>query len=390
MVIDHRIYSIGGTGYGEFWKSPDVIAQYVDTSGGPESCCTYNMLKLSRILFRHDPDPKYMEYYEKGLYNHILGSKQDASGTGDRPLVTYPNPQGAGSVRDYQPYTGATCCEGTGMENATKYQDTVFMATTDDSALYVNLFAPATLTWAAKNVTITQTTTFPVQQGTTLKVTGSATFALRIRRPGWAKTGYVVKLNGTVVDTSAVDPGTYLEISRGWSDGDTITIDMPFTFRTEATVDDPTLRSVFYGPILLIALSSTTQTVTFNGKARLSGDLVDGFTPVSGKTMHFTSSGGLEWAPFYEGNTTAFGSYAHHQTPVVTFAGVSSGVANRVGSDGTTTLLDHIWGNAPFGNKQAFLNQVEKSTATWSAAGKLSTVERQRVLVTAGKAPVKA
>lgn len=76
MVVPHRMYGIGGTSTTEFWKARDVIAGTLSATTA-ESCCAYNMLKLSRALFFHEQDPAYMDYYERALYNQVLGSKQD-------------------------------------------------------------------------------------------------------------------------------------------------------------------------------------------------------------------------------------------------------------------------------------------------------------------------
>ncbi|MGW1785307.1 beta-L-arabinofuranosidase domain-containing protein, partial [Streptomyces sp. NPDC002143] len=170
MVVPHRMYGIGGTSTGEFWKARDVVAGTISATNA-ETCCAYNLLKLSRTLFFHEQTPAYMDYYERALLNQVLGSKQDTADA-EKPLVTYFIGLTPGHVRDYTPKQGTTCCEGTGMESATKYQDSVYFKAADGSALYVNLYSPSTLTWAEKGVTVTQTTDYPVEQGTTLTFGG--------------------------------------------------------------------------------------------------------------------------------------------------------------------------------------------------------------------------
>lgn len=182
MVVPHRMYGIGGTSTAEFWKARDVIAGTIGAATA-ETCCAYNLLKLSRTLFFHEQDPAYMDYYERALYNQVLGSKQDTADA-EKPLVTYFIGLTPGHVRDYTPKQGTTCCEGTGMESATKYQDSVYFMAADGSALYVNLYSPSTLTWAEKGVTVAQSTDFPREQGSTLTVRGrTSAFALRLRVP---------------------------------------------------------------------------------------------------------------------------------------------------------------------------------------------------------------
>jgi DUF1680 family protein len=127
------------------------------------------MLKLSRNLFFHDPDPKYMNYYEQGLFNQILGSRRDVDSV-TNPQVTYFVPVRPGQRRSYGNL--GTCCGGTGMENHTKYQDSIYFRAADDSALYVNLYIASTLNWEEKKLSITQSTNYPFEAHT-LTVNGS-------------------------------------------------------------------------------------------------------------------------------------------------------------------------------------------------------------------------
>lgn len=141
MVAGSRTYSLGGTGQGEMFRARNAIAATLGDNNA-ETCATYNMLKLSRQLFFHEPDPAYMDHYERGLTNHILASRRDAPGT-DSPEVTYFVGMGPGVVREYG-NTG-TCCGGTGMENHTKYQDSVYFRSADGNAVYVSLYLASTL-----------------------------------------------------------------------------------------------------------------------------------------------------------------------------------------------------------------------------------------------------
>lgn len=143
MVAGPRTYSLGGTGQGEMFRARGAIAATLGDNNA-ETCATYNMLKLSRQLFFHEPTPAYMDYYERGLTNHILASRRDAPST-DSPEVTYFVGMGPGVVREYD-NTG-TCCGGTGMENHTKYQDSVYFRSAGGDALYVNLYIASTLRW---------------------------------------------------------------------------------------------------------------------------------------------------------------------------------------------------------------------------------------------------
>ncbi|MDQ1593524.1 MAG: uncharacterized protein QOH40_80, partial [Arthrobacter pascens] len=383
MVAHRRMYSIGGTSQTEFWKGPNQIASTLHDTDA-ESCCAYNMLKLSRELFFKDQNPAYMDYYERALFNQVLGSKQDQDNA-ELPLATYFIGLQPGAVRDFTPKQGTTCCEGTGMESATKYQDSVYFTSEDHSALYVNLYMPSTLNWPGKNITVTQETSFPFEQQTRLTFAGSGQFELRLRVPAWATAGFAVRVNGTPVEAAAA-PGAYLNIARNWKSGDTVQIDMPFTLRAERALDDPAIQTLMYGPVHLVAWDSRTTFLPFSlyGSAKLNGDLIPATRPVPGKPLHFTLDG-LELAPFLEGTTNAFHSYFRRTEPNVVFGGVDSGAANPARAN-KTTLLDDVWEAAPFANKPELLQRVAKVTGSWSADGALTQADADRIYKAAQRA----
>lgn len=383
MVVPTRMFSIGGTSQGEFWKERDRIAATLHATDA-ESCCAYNMLKLSRELFFKDRNPAYMDYYERALFNQVLGSKQDRE-SAELPLATYFIGLQPGAVRDFTPKQGTTCCEGTGLESATKYQDSVYFTAGDGSTLYVNLYIPSTLRWAAKNITVTQTTSFPYEQKTALKIEGSGQFELRLRVPAWATAGFTVRVNGAPARTTAA-PGTYFSLARTWKNGDTVEVDMPFTLRAERALDDPSVQTLMYGPVHLVARDARTELLPFSlyGTARLNGDLAPALRPVAGKPLHFTLAG-VELAPFLEGTEDAFHSYFRRTEPSVVFGGVESGVANPARAN-KTTLLDDIWQVAPFANKPELLRRVTQVTGTWVSEGSLSRADADRINAAAQRA----
>ncbi|WP_327595971.1 beta-L-arabinofuranosidase domain-containing protein [Streptomyces chartreusis] len=384
MVVPHRMYGIGGTSTAEFWKARGVIAGTISDTDA-ETCCAYNMLKLSRTLFFHEQRPQYMDYYERTLYNQVLGSKQDKADA-EKPLVTYFIGLTPGHVRDYTPKQGTTCCEGTGMESATKYQDSVYFKAADGSALYVNLYSPSQLSWDEKSVTVNQATSFPREQGTTLTFGGAGSaFALRLRVPSWATAGFRVTVNGSAVSGTPV-PGSYLTVSRTWRSGDTVKISMPFRLRVEKALDDRSLQSLFYGPITLVGRNSATNYLQLGlyRNAGLSGDLLPSLTPVSGKPLHFTL-GGTEFAPFFEGREDPTHAYFRRSEPRVILGNSDSGVTNPAKPDGTT-LLDEIWAGAPFTGKGALVSRVRSTVNAWVSAGLLGQADGQTVIRTAQQA----
>ncbi|WP_340114713.1 beta-L-arabinofuranosidase domain-containing protein [Maribellus mangrovi] len=251
------MYSIGGVAGARnpanaecFTAQPATLYENGFSVGGQnETCATYNMLKLSRNLFLYNQHTELMDYYERGLYNHILASVAE-----DSPANTYHVPLRAGSIKQFSNahMDGFTCCNGTALESNTKLQNTIYFRSADNKALYVNLFVPSTLKWTDRDITLTQTTAYPKEDHTTLTISGSGKFDLNVRVPHWATEGFFVIINGKRENVEAV-PGTYLTVSRKWKDGDTVELRMPFHFYLEPVMDQQNIASLFYGPVLLAA-----------------------------------------------------------------------------------------------------------------------------------------
>lgn len=295
------MYSIGGVAGARnpnnaecFTAHPDSLFTDGFSNGGQnETCATYNLLKLSRQMFMFEPDAKYMDYYEQALYNHILASvdEHDAGNTYHVPLNPGARKQFSNAHMD-----GFTCCNGTALESNTKLQDSIYFRSADDQALYVNLYVPSQLNWAARKVVVTQETDFPHDDSTKLLIKGGGTFDLKVRVPGWATQGFPVKINGKAQPLKA-EPGTYLSLGRTWKDGDTIELKMPFSFHLMPVMNQPNIASLFYGPVLLAAEESEPRSswrpITLNGEhleQSISGDP---------HTLRF-KVGNVSFKPFYE------------------------------------------------------------------------------------------
>ena len=244
-VAHHRSYVIGGNSDGEAFFPPENFSKHLGPST-TESCNTYNMLKLTRHLFAWSPSAEAMDFYERGLYNHILASQDPDSG-----MMTYYVPLRPSAFRTYStPDNSFWCCVGTGMENHAKYGDTIFYH--DDKSLYVNLFIASELNWKEKGLNVRQETRFPEEEGTRLsfKTRKPVKLALRIRYPSWAQRGITLTINGAKQKIEP-QPGSYVTIERNWRSGDIVDVRLPMSLRTEAMPDDPKMVALLYGPIVL-------------------------------------------------------------------------------------------------------------------------------------------
>ncbi|WP_449350466.1 glycoside hydrolase family 127 protein [Streptomyces shaanxiensis] len=381
MVAGPRTYSLGGTGQGEMFRARGAIAATLGDNNA-ETCATYNMLKLSRQLFFRDPDPQYADYYERGLTNHILASRRDTPSTSS-PEVTYFVGMGPGVVREYD-NTG-TCCGGTGMENHTKYQDSIYFRSADGGTLYVNLYLASTLRWPERGIVLEQTSTYPYEGVRTLTFReGGGRLDLRLRIPSWATAGVTVTVNGVRQPVQAV-PGSHVSLNRDWRAGDRVGVSTPYRLRVERALDDPTVQSLFHGPVLLVAQSPATslRAFSFYKDFTLRGELADAIRP-EGRPLYFTTHG-LTLAPFHIADTTRYHAYFRRTEPVVVFGGRDSGVPNRTRGDGLT-FLDVLWAQAPFASSTAFVQAVRALAEVWLAEGLLSAAERDRVITAAQNA----
>ncbi|MDR0670844.1 MAG: glycoside hydrolase family 127 protein [Oscillospiraceae bacterium] len=316
-AVNSYSYSMGGvagyTGNSEaFVATPDILYQpgtsgpgihggtYTGNGDMCEGCATYNMLKISSALFQHDPDAKYMDYYERALYNQIAAIIQP---TGVGTVYHFAQTPGAAKSYGNTNLTGFSCCNGTGIENHTKYQDSIYMRKGDDE-LYVNLYIPSTLYWK-DGLTVRQSTGYPNSDTTTLTVAGGGDFALNLRIPYWASNGFAVLLNGEPLDIAA-DPSSYVVIDRVWSDGDTVTLTIPMDFHIFETINRPNIASVLYGPIVLAA-SETAVQPTFR-KVTLDGADLSNSIAIDPSTLT-AQTNGVTLKPLYTYNTQRYSTY---------------------------------------------------------------------------------
>ncbi|TYP97138.1 DUF1680 family protein [Sphingobacterium allocomposti] len=300
-AVNDYMYSIGGVAGARnpanaecFISQPATLYENGFSAGGQnETCATYNMLKLTKNLFLYDQRTELMDYYERGLYNHILASVAE-----DSPANTYHVPLRPGSMKQFSNanMTGFTCCNGTAIESSTKLQSAIYFRSTDNKTLYVNLFIPSTLQWTERAVTIQQTTNFPKEDRTQLTVKGSGKFDIKVRVPSWATKGFSVRINGKLQELHA-QAGSYVTISRRWKDGDVISLEMPFQFHLHPVMDQPNIASLFYGPILLAAQEDEAR----KDWRKVTLDAEDISKSIEGDPSRLRFSiGDVLFKPFYE------------------------------------------------------------------------------------------
>lgn len=292
LLQGRYVYATGGVGNGEMFRQPYTQVLSMATNGlregeaqaNPdinETCCTYNLLKLSRGLNCYNPDDaRYMDYYERALFNQVVGSLNP-----DEYQTTYQYAVGLNATKPFGNETPqSSCCGGTGAENHTKYQEAAYFAS--DSALWVALYMPTTLNWRAKGVRVRQECEWPAQASTLTVAEGEADFALKLRVPAWATEGFEVRLNGKPV-AGEFAPGSYAVIpARRWVAGDKVEVAMPFAKRIEygpdklpaevasqdgAQLDAAWVGVLMYGPLAMTATDvATWRQATLDVDSRLA------------------------------------------------------------------------------------------------------------------------
>ena len=296
-VSGPRSVAFGGNSEREHFNPTDDFSALLESREGPETCNTYNMLRLTEALFRAEPAARYADYYERALYNHILASQHPEHGG-----YVYFTPIRPRHYRVYsQPEVCFWCCVGTGMENHGKYGAFIYGRSPADDALFVNLFVASELDWTERGVRVRQETAFPDESRTTLVISTAKPqrFALRIRHPGWCEKP-AIAINGTpqAVNSSRA---SYLEIAREWRDGDRIEVTLPMRTTLERLPDGSDYVAVLHGPVVLAAKTGTEQ--------------LDGLIANDGRMGHITPGPylPLDRAPMFVGD---FAELAKQITPV--------------------------------------------------------------------------
>ena len=250
VVIKQRSVSIGGNSMREHFNPTNDFSALLASEQGPESCNTYNMLRLTKMLYQTSADKNYMDYYERALYNHILSILNPVQGG-----FVYFTPMRSGHYRVYsQPQTSMWCCVGTGLENPARYGEMIYAHEGND--VIVNLFIPSVLTFG--DVTLTQTNNFPQTPSTDIEigVKSAKKFAVKIRKPSWCD-NVTITVNGQKADVK--EENGYLVVSRKWVNGDQLHADLPMHLMAETTPDGKPQYSFLYGPVVLAAKTGTDR-----------------------------------------------------------------------------------------------------------------------------------
>lgn len=324
-VTEKRSSVIGGNSVSEHFNPVNDFSSMIKSIEGPETCNTYNMLKLTKELYATLPESYYIDYYEKALYNHILSTENH-----DQGGFVYFTPMRPGHYRVYsQPQTSFWCCVGSGMENHAKYGEMIYARS--DKDLFVNLFIPSTLTWKQQNIVLRQVNNFPEVPETTLifDAAGKSEFDLKLRCPEWTTPSEVqILINGKQQKAQRGSDG-YFTLTKKWKKGDVVKMTLPMQLSAEQLPDHSNYYAFKYGPVVLAAKYGTENQqglladdsrgghiahgpqIPLNEIPVILGnpsDVVSHVTPLNNKPLNFAVTGlypsekfgeGLNLVPFY-------------------------------------------------------------------------------------------
>lgn len=326
IVTRQRSLALGGNSRREHFPTKENCIDYINDIDGPESCNTYNMLKLTEDLNRVKPNGMYGDFYETAMFNHILSAQHPQHGG-----YVYFTPARPRHYRNYSaPNEAMWCCVGTGMEDHGKYGQFVWThdkgVKAEDDALYVNLFVASELNWKDRKMVIRQQTAFPYAESSVVEVAkGKGTFILKVRKPSWCE-NFTVK--GVGFDADSYEENGFVCMKRKWKKGDQVKISMPMHAYIKPMINVPQYVAIMYGPILLGMKTGTedmrgliaddSRFGQYAGGKKLAldeapillpkhlDDIVKNLKPVPGKPLHFKLATRMENAiegelqPFFE------------------------------------------------------------------------------------------
>jgi DUF1680 family protein len=246
-VANHHTYATGGNTMNEHFGPPDKLNDRLD-GNTTETCNTYNMLKMTRHLYTWTGDTKYLDYYERGLYNHILASIDRSDDM--NKLFTYFVPLRSGGYRTYSTaFDNWTCCHGTGMENHAKYGDSIYFHATEDGkdVLYINLPIPSTLDWKEKGIKVELRSYYHI----IVTAERPTPLVIKLRFPR----NTTLRPHPSFDDKEVVQEGGYLVYERMWYGSLTGMGGSSFNFIPAYTIepmpDNKNRVAFFKGPILM-------------------------------------------------------------------------------------------------------------------------------------------
>ncbi len=245
LVTTAHTYVTGGNSIWEHFGEDNNLYSKLSNCNC-ETCNSYNMLKLTKLLYQITGDKVYADWYEHTFRNSILASQNPETG-----MTTYFQPMGSGYFKVYnKPFEHFWCCTGTGMENFSKLGESFYF--TKGTELFVNQYISSELNWQEKGVTVIQTSEIPQKDFSCLTFKGAFEGKLALRIPQWAAGKVSISVNNQPYNWKEADG--YAIVEGTFDENTEIKITIPMKITAYNLPDCKNAYAFKYGPIVLSAL----------------------------------------------------------------------------------------------------------------------------------------
>jgi len=286
-VDDRGTFVTGGQTSGEVWTPPGKQASRLNDRN-QEHCVVYNMMRLSRYLYRWTGHTKYADYYERNLYNGIFAQGYwekpwDMMANEDSPapqgLITYYLPLWAGGQKLWGSKTEHFwCCHCSLVQANAFFHESIFFR--DGGDIHVAQYIPANLATQVNGKEITITMEPDPQAGENIRIHeidrkilsrpssdrhkltvngGGESFTLKLRIPQWVADETTVEINGQAASYETV--GGHALLSRTWGENDLVIITFPKKLTAHPLPDLPNHVAFTWGPVAYAGLTDKERTL---------------------------------------------------------------------------------------------------------------------------------
>lgn len=243
-------YITGGNSEWEHFGEDNVLDKE-RTNCNCETCNSYNMLKMTKLLFMLTGDVKYADWYENTFLNSILSSQNPETG-----MTTYFQPMASGYFKTYsEPFTKFWCCTGSGMENFSKLQESFYFYKED--ALVVNQYISSCVSFRGYDIEVEAS--LPEQDVVKIHLPQGYDGKLLIRLPGWLDNEAKITCGGKeksypIVGRNHASVKGYALLTDEFEAGTVLEVTLPMKVTAYNLPDGEDTYCFKYGPVVLSAL----------------------------------------------------------------------------------------------------------------------------------------
>ncbi len=225
-----QMYVTGGIGPA---AANEGFTDYYDLpneSAYAETCASVGLVFWASRMLGRGPNRRYADIMEQALYNGAMSGLSL-----DGKTFFYENPLESAGRHHRWTWHRCPCCPPNIARLLASVGSYMYAASADEIAVHLYGEGSAKTTIAGTIVTLAQETRYPWDGAIrfTVSLEGTARFAISLRIPEWAEGEAKLRLNGEVVEVTAVAADGYARIERDWRNGDRIDLDLPLALRPQ-------------------------------------------------------------------------------------------------------------------------------------------------------------